>query len=159
MGIRYFAYSFPAELSEVAMADPRTFIGAGPCTTARSTEPTAPCTCGSAVRNLREEQRLDLDKAWSDLQRLTRPDPWPEPPRPAFRMFEGYVTMTDRGWISWVRALGPEETADVAADLADFQRQAQGVVTDAYVLEYLRAAVTFTSYAASAGRGIVYLIG
>ncbi|WP_062385101.1 DUF1877 family protein [Demequina iriomotensis] len=159
MGIRYYAYSFPAELTEAALADPRTFIGAGPCTTASSTAPEAPCTCGNAVRDLSREDTLDLDKAWSDLQRLTRPDPWGEAPRPAFRMFEGHITMADHGWLPWVRALGPEEVGEIAADLAEFQRQEKSEVTDDYVRGYLDDAVTFTGYAASRGRGFVYLIG
>ncbi|MDE9364104.1 DUF1877 family protein [Luteipulveratus sp. YIM 133132] len=64
----------------------------------------------------------DLDKAWSRLQRLLEPQD-DEPPRAAYRLFEGQVIMANEGehW-PYMRVVGPAEVVTGAADLATVTR-------------------------------------
>ncbi|WP_062520203.1 hypothetical protein [Demequina silvatica] len=159
MGIRYYAYAFPPELTAAARADPRAFIGRDPLADAWGTVPGAQFSVITGVPALPAEDMLYLDKAWPGLQSLTAPDQPGAPPRPAFRMFEGKVRFTDRGWDPWVRAVTPEEVPRIAEDVALLQRETPDGAADDYVLEYLEAAVAFTAHQASVGRGFAYLIG
>lgn len=111
---------------------------------------------------------LYLDKAWSDLQALTGPGSGVEPARPAFRMFEGAVTMTGWGWEPWVRAVMPEEVVEIARDLeALTDHEAVAYFVDSgmdaddheYPVSYLRAARTFVSGLAASCCGMAYMIG
>ncbi|SEJ51785.1 hypothetical protein [Demequina mangrovi] len=159
MGIRYYAYTFPAEATEAALDNPRSFIGSDPFADAWGMEPGERCGHASGMQRPPKEELLYLDKAWRDLQGLTRPRYPGEPRRPAYRMVEGDVAFTSTGWIPWVRALSPTWLPEIAADLAALQREARRTVTDEYVLEYLQHAAAFTAHLASVGRGFVYLIG
>lgn len=72
-----------------------------------------------------QAEMLYLDKAWSGLQRLTAPIDPEVVPRPAYRMFEGEVTPDELGWISWVRAVMPDDVPTIAADLPNVLREAR----------------------------------
>ncbi|MFC7625279.1 hypothetical protein [Microlunatus sp. GCM10028923] len=114
---------------------------------------------------------LYLDKCWSYLQSLTRPD-FGGPSRPAYRLFEGNVTPVydDRiAWIPWTRVLDPAEVGEVARDLALIDRgdvrmmlrRLPGARPDdyGYVTHYLDDARKFTARMVEAGAGLAYLIG
>ena len=113
---------------------------------------------------------LYLDKAWRQLQWLTGPSAEGRDARPAFRMFEGEVTMHHDGWESWIRALTPAEMVAIAEDLETISEdtmRVQGTTTSCalsdsdaeYAIPYLRRARTFVRALADEGRGMVYLIG
>lgn len=163
MGIRYYAYTWPAEDIDLVFRNPRSALSDEPFTGVR---PTAP------------DERPDmlyLDKMWPDFQRLTNPGNG-EPPRPSYRIFEGEIRYrSENGWCSWypwIRAISPEETAVIGRDLAlvtdaeitavlstgDAARSRFGC-SRATLCAYLDAARKFTARAAGQGRGLVYLIG
>jgi hypothetical protein len=174
MGIRYYAYAFDAHAANAAMADPRALIGADPFADAWGLEPGARVSAMTGIPRLPANRLLYLDKAWQQLQAMTlscHPDnpshsglsghsshPG-EPPRPAFRMFEGEVTFTEYGWDPWVRTIMPADVGPIAEDLTALEREATANATDDYVLGYLRDAVAFTALVGSVGGGFAYLIG
>ncbi len=158
MGIRYYAYPLPAEFVERAKIDPHLFMSADPLADAWGPAEDRPTM-------------LYLDKCWSLLQRLTRPD-LDSSPRPAYRLFEGDVTFVHDGlaWIPWIRALDPGEVVEVAQDLclldsndirALFQRpDFRGRKDDFdYLAQYLAEAQSFATRMSKAGSGLLYLIG
>lgn len=172
MGIRYYAYAFDAEMTERALADPRSVLSDDPLADAWGLEHGFTVGTTNFEQSVPKRDLLYLDKAWSLLQALTAPDASGGAARPAYRMFEGQVTHTDTGWRSWVRALTPDEVVGIARDLeaiddehasARFREAASfGRDPDAearYGRQYLGAARTFVSGLASEGRGMVYAIG
>lgn len=161
MGIRYYAYAFEGHQTEQALADPRAFIGADPLADAWGFEPGARVATVSFEQAVPERDLLYLDKAWRELQLLTRPDSPSGRPRPAYRMFEGQVQMCGDGWIPWVRALSPAELIDVADDVADLadELHADSFADRDYVLDFLQRARRFVTDLAAEGRGMAYLIG
>lgn len=164
MGIRYYAYAFDADYTAQALAAPESVISADPLADAWGLPP----GFTSGVTNFEQKppkiDMLYLDKAWGYLQRLTAPGGAQEIPRPAHRMFEGYVTQTDYGWEPWVKALAPEEVVIVANDLVSVSEEltvtldADGEDT-AYILDFLKRAVDFVTQLATSNRGFAYLIG
>lgn len=106
---------------------------------------------------------VNLDKAWSSIQVLSAPSMPDDTPRPAYRMFEGQVTMSGYGWIPWVRALAPDDVVEIAEDLVDMQRSIGDDATSdrdtRYVLNFLQRAVEFVTHAALSNRGFAYMIG
>lgn len=168
MGIRYYAYAFGNDQTEAALANPRAFIGSDPLADAWGFEPHAMVATATLVQAVPEQDLLYLDKAWRHLQALTGPRSETGSARPAFRMFEGQVTMTDEGWIPWCRALVPDEVGLVARDLSDLAGDAAeeglsrgGICRDeaGYVLHYLNRAKAFVTGLAREGRGMAYMIG
>ncbi len=172
MGIRYYAYAFDADMTEKALADPRSVMSDDPLADAWGLPHGFTVGTTNFEQSVPKRDLLYLDKAWSLLQALTSPGPGDSEARPAHRMFEGQVTSTDTGWIAWVRAVTPPEVADVARDLegidpeqaaASFREAARfGADPDAearYGLHYLSAARSFVSQLAAEGRGMVYKIG
>lgn len=163
MGIRYYAYAFDADVTERALADPRRFISGDPLADAWGMPHGAQCAVASFEQSVPKTEMLYLDKAWSSLQALTAPSVWGSVARPAYRMFEGQVAMQEYGWTPWVRAIAPDEVAEIAEDLAgvlhDFAGGASRDDDSGYVLDYLERAVGFVKHSASARRGFAYLIG
>ena len=95
-----------------------------------------------------------------------------EAPRPAHRLLEGQVKMTDGGWEPWVRALHPDQVDVVARDLATITvgevetrfRELASHGRDPeedmnYACHYFRRAQEFIGSLAAAGRGLAYIIG
>ncbi|MCV7192025.1 DUF1877 family protein [Mycolicibacterium brumae] len=119
-----------------------------------------------------ERDTLYLDKAWSLLERVTRPQ-FGESARPAHRMFDGHPTMTKRGdYVPFVRVLTPAEVSAAAADIAELSdaEVAERLGPEApfgttrsddveYALQYLRDARSFMADLAARGRGMTYTIG
>lgn len=168
MGIRYYAYAFGSDQTEAALAAPRAFIGRDPLADAWGLEPHARVATATLVQTVPERDLLYLDKAWRHLQALTGPRSEAGSPRPAFRMFEGQVTITGDGWIPWCRALAPDEVGLVARDLSDLPGDAAevglsrgGTCRDEaeYVLHFLDRAKAFVTGLAREGRGMAYMIG
>lgn len=163
MGIRYYAYAFDANMTELALADPMSFISDDPLADAWGMPHGAREGVTNFVQSVPETDMLYLDKAWSSLQVLSAPSPSDGTPRPAHRMFEGQVTMTPCGWIPWVRAPSPDDVVAIADDLVDLQRSVgDDTVNDQdtrYVLDLLQRAVEFVKRAASSNRGFAYMIG
>lgn len=171
MGIRYYAYAFDAEMTERALADPRSVISDDPLADAWGLPHGFTSGTTDFEQSVSKRDLLYLDKAWWLLQALTAPEAGEEEPRPAYRMFEGRVTDTHTGWLSWVRALTPGEVVAIARDLesidddtaeARFRESARWGDQDAeaaYGLQYLRAARAFITGLAASGRGMAYLIG
>jgi len=168
MGIRYYAYAFEKDQTDQALANPRAFIAADPLADAWGFEPHASVATVTFEQAVPMRDLLYLDKAWPDLQSLTGATSSDGRPRPAFRMFEGEVTMCDGGWHPWVRALTPEEVVEVADDLAALEHEIASVglvpggadgEDEDYLLHFLRRARTFVQCLAAEGRGMAYLIG
>jgi hypothetical protein len=166
MGIRYYAYAFDPQRAEAALADPYSVLGADPLADAWGLEPGSTSGLTDFQQAVSESDLLYLDKAWSELQWLTAPVVDGAAVRPAHRMFEGQVTFTDTGWISWVRALMPNEVATIARDLltiTDVEVDARFAASPpddlAYVKQFLQSAREFAVAAATAERGFVYMIG
>jgi hypothetical protein len=171
MGIRYYAYAFDPELTEWALADPRSFLSADPLADAWGLEPGAAVSVATFRQTLPDSEMLYLDKAWRYLQALTASSNG-EAPRPAQQMFEGHVRMTDGGWEPWVRALHPRQVDVVARDLSTITvGEAQARVRELAshhpdpeadvdsACQHLRRAQEFMRSLTAAGRGLVYLIG
>jgi hypothetical protein len=171
MGIRYYAYAFDPDLTEWALADPRSFLSADPLADAWGLEPGAAVSIATFRQTLPNSEMLYLDKAWPYLQGLTA-STHGESPRPAHQLFEGHVRMTDGGWEPWVRALRPDQVDAVAHDmstinvgeaatrfreLASHGRDPEEDVD--YACHYLRRAQEFIGSLTAAGRGLVYMIG
>jgi hypothetical protein len=168
MGIRYYAYAFDADLTEAALAHPRRFLSADPLADTWGMEPGAVVSVATFQQTSPKREMLYLDKAWRELQIVTAPADG-KAGRPAHRMFEGQVTHTRDGWLSWVKTLAPDEIPAISADLASIEegsvrgalqrRSSQGDESLAYALQYLEAARDFTASLVGDGRGMVYMIG
>lgn len=163
MGIRYYAYAFDADMAERALADPLSMISDDPLADAWGMPHGAQVATTNFVQSVPKNDMLYLDKAWSGLQALTGPAMPGDLPRPAYRMFEGQVTMAGYGWIPWARALSPDEIAVIAEDLVEVQRTLpDDAVPDRdarYVRDFLQRAVDFATQVASSHRGVAYMIG
>jgi hypothetical protein len=172
MGIRYYAYAFDADMSERALADPRSVIGADPLADAWGLPPGFSSGFTDFTSSLPQRDFLYLDKAWRHLQHLTALPDGDGPARPAFAMFEGAVRETGCGWIPWTRALAPADVGRIAEDLRTLDRgavesllrggresdpEAQSEVD--YVTTYLEDAKRFADGLVLDGRGFAYLIG
>jgi hypothetical protein len=170
MGVRYYAYAFDAHDTEAAFAAPRAFISSDPLADAWGLEPHAWLSEATFVQAVPKRDMLYLDKAWRELQHLTRPERPGGPASPAYRMFEGHVTTAPDGysWFPWTRALRPDEMAPIACDLDRLTPEVvrAGLRADrtddgdvAYVLQYVEAARCFVAGLERDGRGMAYLIG
>lgn len=163
MGIRYYAYAFDADMTEQALADPMSFISDDPLADVWG----MPHGARSAITNFEQSvpktDMLYLDKACSAMQQLSAPSTPDEVPLPAYRMFEGQVTMTGYGWIPWARALAPGDVVEVADDLMELQHSVRADAANdpetAYVLQFLQRAVAFVRHLAASNRGFAYMIG
>jgi hypothetical protein len=163
MGIRYYAYAFDAEMTDRAKADPRSLISDDPLADAWGMPHGAQIATTNFEQSVPKTEMLYLDKAWSWLQAMTEPKAPGETARPAYRMFEGQVTMDGYGWTPWVRALSPEEVREVAGDLVDLQSELRILKPHdpdtRYALDFLSRAVVFVTILAASDRGFAYLIG
>lgn len=173
MGIRYYAYAFDADMTERALADPRSMLSADPLADAWGMEPGFTIGATDFTQAVPKRDMLYLDKAWGLLQQLTAPATDTDETRPAHLMFEGRVTYNDDwGWDGWVRALTPEQVVEIAPDLDrigddEVKERLRGCAlpdgrSDAearYALQYLGKAREFVAGLAAEGRGMVYLIG
>lgn len=171
VGIRYYAYAFDAALTTQAIENPRSILSSDPLADAWGMEPHAAVTVAAFEQVSPKDDMLYLDKAWRELQGMTRPSGGTAPPRPAFRMFEGEVRMCDGGWESWVRTIVPDEVAAIRDDLWRIgARDIDASATPAryggdiegereYVYTFLRRAQEFMVGLADRGRGMVYMIG
>lgn len=170
MGIRYYAYAFDGDRTDEALADPRAFISSDPLADAWGFEPHALVAVATFEQRVPERDLLYLDKAWRDLQALTGPTQSSGLARPAYRMFEGQVALSEDGgsWTPWVRAVDPAEvrliaqdlgglTADVARD--HLRREGASEGGAGYVLHFLARARWFVGRLAREGRGMIYRIG
>ncbi|MFH5878207.1 hypothetical protein [Arthrobacter sp. NA-172] len=170
MGIRYYAYAFDADVTEQALSDPTSVMSSDPLVDAWGIEPGVGTSRTAFAQSVSERDMLYLDKAWRHLQVLTGPLRAGMAARPAFRMFEGTVTMHAEGWEPWVRALTPSEVLTTAQDLEDVSDAevrlrlpvspyvARDVDVE-YAVGYLRRARVFASNLADEGRGMVSMIG
>ncbi|MGO1638116.1 hypothetical protein [Ancrocorticia populi] len=173
MGIRYYAYAFDPDMYEEAKANPERFIGSDPLADAWGFEPGATGAIQPSFQQaLPKEDFLYLDKAWQELQAITRNGCDNDEYRPAHRMFEGYTDWRGFWFKSWLRTISPEEVVPIAEDLrqvldnqsvvrvASMSDLAEGLDQgDDYVMQYLREAEVFVRGLASEGRGFVYKIG
>lgn len=163
MGIRYYAYAFDADMTELALADPLSVISDDPLADAWGMPHGAQVAVTNFTQSVPKTDMLYLDKAWSELQALTAPDAPEGAHRPAYRMFEGQVAMNGYGWIPWARALAPGVVAGIAEDLLELQRSVDDdTATDResrYLLDFLQRAVEFVTQVASSHRGFAYMIG
>ncbi|WP_189349094.1 DUF1877 domain-containing protein [Zhihengliuella salsuginis] len=163
MGIRYYAYTWPAEDIDQVLRNPGAALSVDPFADAWLTPPDE------------QPDMLYLDKMWPDFQQLTASD-GREHPRPCHRMFEGEVSYcADEGWSCWhpwIRAIAPDETGVIARDLAALTdaeitarfgtgntSESRFRNTRSTLCTYLDTARKFTERAAGQGRGLVYLIG
>lgn len=163
MGIRYYAYAFDADMTALALADPLSVISDDPLADAWGMPHGAQVAVTNFVQSVPKADMLYLDKAWSSMQALTAPSRPGETPRPAYRMFEGRVTMNGYGWLPWARAIAPEEVVGIAEDLVELQHSVgDDGATDQdarYVLDCLQGAVEFLTQVAASNRGFAYMIG
>ena len=182
MGIRYYAYAFDADRTEEALEDPMNVIGDDPLADAWGMEPGFSVGVMGARARLPERDLLYLDKAWRHLHWAVAT--LEAEPRnaagasrsagvdsgAAHRMFEGDVTMTDRGWIPWSRTITPEEAQAVGQDLAmicdaDIEsvlrprlRGAQSRGDSDHLVHFMGKARAFVAGVVEEGRGIAYTI-
>ncbi len=170
MGIRYYAYAFDGHVTDLVLADPRSFLSADPLADAWGLESADGAATATFERAVPERDMLYLDKAWRQLQAFSAPSKDEVDARPAFRMFEGQVTMHHDGWEPWVRVLPPSDVDIIAKDLNELTDTELGKwlqdswrferVSDiGYAVGYLQQARAFVSNLAAANRGLVYLIG
>ncbi len=173
MGIRYYAYAFDAELAQQAIDDPISILSSDPLADAWGMEPHASVSVTTFEQTSPKSDLLYLDKAWSALQSLTYPTSDARGEAPAYRMFEGRVTMHDMGWDPWIRTILPEEIPAIRDDLCAFdEARVRAWAVDwcspfgaddedeiRYVLGFLERAKEFVSALADDGRGMVYMIG
>ncbi|MFI2563097.1 hypothetical protein [Paenarthrobacter sp. NPDC018779] len=170
MGIRYYAFAFDGDMTDRVLADPRSVMSSDPLADAWGFEPGAEVGFPTFEQSIPERDMLYLDKAWRELQAFTAPSRTGADARPAFRMFEGEVTMHYDGWESWIRVLPPMDVPAIAQDLSDitdaelgnwlqgslrFQRDSNV----SYAVGYLQRARAFVNDLAASDRGFVYLIG
>jgi len=163
MGIRYYAYTWPAADIDLVFRNPRTAL---------SDDPFADAWLTPADER---PDMLYLDKTWPEFQALTAPDERGHA-RPCYRMFEGEVRYDSAdGWCSWypwIRVISPDEAGVIARDLATItdaeitavfgtgdDPEARFRYSRSALCAYLDAARKFTESAAGQGRGIVYMIG
>lgn len=150
-------------MTERAKADPRSFISDDPLADAWGMPHGAQVAVTNFEQSVPHTEMLYLDKAWSWLQAMTEPKAADALARPAYRMFEGQVTMHGYGWIPWVRALSPEDVREISGDLVDLQNELRVERIDdgdsRYALDFLSRAVDFTTSLTASDRGFVYLIG
>lgn len=163
MGIRYYAYAFNSDQTEVALADPERLLSADPLADAWGFPRGAVRAVTNFEQSVPKSEMLYLDKAWSGLQRITASTNRNDPARPAARMFEGQVTPYESGWIAWVRAIMPEEVPGIATDLAslvqeDWHKKVE-VDDHDYINDYLERSAEFTAELSSTSCGFVYMIG
>lgn len=175
MGIRYYAYAFDADATKAVLADPRAYISADPLADAWGLPPGSMVGTTDFRQGPPEKDMLYLDKAWRNLQLMTKPSDPAEEPRPAYRMFEGDVTPLDdwEGWLPWVRAIPPEGVPPIADDVdtltrADFvpwlprhsSESGDGDDSEAeYVDHYMNRTRRFLRGLEESGRGFAYMIG
>ncbi|MGO4591424.1 hypothetical protein [Paenarthrobacter sp. 2TAF44] len=170
MGIRYYAYAFDGAITDQVLSDPSSVLSADPLADAWGLEPGAGVSSTTFEQSVPERDMLYLDKAWRQLQAFTAPLGSVVVARPAFRMFEGSVTMHDDGWEPWVQALTPSDVVAIAQDLNIISEAELSLrlpvsphidrASDVqYSVGYLRRARVFVTNLADAGRGMVYLIG
>lgn len=173
MGIRYYAYAFDADLAQQAVDDPQSILSSDPLADAWGMEPHARVSVATFEQVSSATDMLYLDKAWSALQSLTRRRPDEPTAGASARMFEGRVTMHDRGWDPWIRTILPGEVPAIRDDLCAIDetrvrmwarewRSPFGADEEdeiRYVLDFLTRAQEFVTALADAGRGMVYLIG
>lgn len=173
MGIRYYAYAFDADLAQQAVDDPHSILSSDPLADAWGLEPHASVSVATFEQVSPKRDMLYLDKAWSALQSLTRPNPGGTSLGSCYRMFEGNVAMHGLGWEPWVRTILPEEVPVIRDDLcaidefrvrtwAETWRSPYGADDEdelRYVLDFLRRAQEFVDSLAVEGRGMIYLIG
>lgn len=173
MGIRYYAYAFDADLAQQAANDPHSILSSDPLADACGMEPHASVSVATFEQVSPKRDMLYLDKAWSALESLTRPQSGDSVVGSSYRMFEGNVTMHDLGWDPWVRMILPEEVPAIRDDLCAIDedrvrawartwRSPHGADDEAelrYVVDFLERAQEFVESLAADGRGMVYLIG
>ncbi len=173
MGIRYYAYAFDADQTEAVLAEPGRFLSADPLADAWGLEPGRSVSVNVTFQQVPpKREMLYLDKAWTHLQLITSANTERSAPRPAFQIFEGQVTMHDRGWDPWIRAVTPEEVTLADQDLATItDHDAKSRVQQwyhgfrdpddevRYALDFLERARLFVHGLAEDGRGMVYMIG
>ena len=170
MGIRYYAYAFDGAITEQVLSDPSSVVSADPLADAWGLEPGAGVGSTTFEQSVPERDMLYLDKAWRQLQAFTAPLGSEVEARPAFRMFEGRVTMHDDGWEPWVQALTPSDVVAISQDLniiSEAELRLRLPVSPhidrasdvQYAVGYLRRAQVFVTNLADAARGMVYLIG
>lgn len=170
MGIRYYAYAVEADRIEDALECPSMFLSCDPLADALGMEVGA--MSGTAIMRqvVPEQDMLYLDKAWSELQELSRTGGYDGGPRPSYHMFEGKVCMFGMGWEPWVRVLRPEEMKAISLDLKSLCLEEEFPILEhgdgisggeriSYVASYLRAACRFADVLVGSGRGMVYMIG
>ncbi len=173
MGIRYYAYAFGAELAQEALDNPDSILSGDPLADAWGMEPHASVSVTTFEQTSPKRDMLYLDKAWSALQSLTYPTSGARGAAPAYRMFEGRVSMHDMGWDPWIRTIMPEEIPAIRDDLSAFDesrvrvwavdwRSPFGADPEdevRYVSDFLERAKEFVTALAADGRGMVYMIG
>lgn len=171
MGIRYYAYAFDKEMTDQALAEPRSILSDDPLADAWGFEPGSGGGIVSFEQTSPARDMLYLDKAWRHLQALTAPESAQTAARPAHQMFEGAVAMHAYGWDPWVRALPPDQIRVVAGDLEEIPEfeiasrarrlHIYGTPDEeaSYALTYFRRARRFVRDLAAEGRGMVYEIG
>jgi hypothetical protein len=168
MGIRYYAYAFHSDQTDDALANPEAFISSDPLADAWGFEPHATFASPTFEQAVPERDMLYLDKLWQELQLLTCPQRDDEPARPAYRMFQGDVTMSGLAWEPRYGVLVPAEMAQIAKDLSllDDELETIGlgrVGLSGQMLDdtrhFLRRACSFTEGLVVDGRGMVYMIG
>lgn len=117
MGIRYFGLAFDAALCDIARDHPERILRRDPWDGLAGVG--CPPHCVHDPEDWLDTCRgkLYLERAWIDLQRLTRPADG-DVARPAYRMFEGDVAF-DAGWdeIPWVRVILPDDVVAIRDDL------------------------------------------
>lgn len=171
MGIRYFGLAFDAALSDIARDDPGQILRHDPWDGPAGIG--CPPHCEHDPEDWRDTCRgeLHLERAWIDLQRLTRPADG-EVARPAYRMFEGNVSLdAGLGAIPWVRVILPNEVPAIRDDLrlliSGFTTALQTGCEDDlppatdcfdYDLSLLDQAELFTTCLVADRRGMVYEI-
>ena len=117
MGIRYFGLAFDAALSDIGRDDPGQILRHDPWDGPAGIG--CPPHCEHDPEDWRDTCRgeLHLERAWIDLQRLTRPADG-DVARPAYRMFEGNVSFdAGLGATPWVRAILPDDVIAIRDDL------------------------------------------
>jgi len=158
MGIRYYAWPVPAEGVPAARLYPWAFMDKDPLGQAWSTG---------------NEGNCYLDKAWPGLQRLLGAEgPDAGMSHPAAALVLGRVTMTSEGWIPHVSVLDPEQVREASLDLdarmPSLLMELSGSEVDdgprdpgalQSVRHYLGVLQRFAAEQASAGKGVVYMIG
>jgi len=171
MGIRYYAYAFDADQTARALADPRSILSDDPLADAWGLEPGAQISVTTFEQSVPATEMLYLDKAWRELQDAYAPTPVGAVARPAYRMFEGDVTMNGYGWDAWIRVLTPAEVAVIADDLCsivddgapsggpDLAPEGPPAGLSPYASHYLDRAREFMTHLAGNERGMVYMIG